>query len=112
MKRFLALAGGAALALASSAAIATPVELPWARVTYISGGWTAPHVRVQTTAAFSNPAACSMTDGYIVEASLQGAQLFSSMLLTAFSTGREVQLVVDGCILERPRVIGVTLRTS
>jgi hypothetical protein len=112
LKRLFTLAAGAALAFASSAAMATPVELPWAKVTYIAGGWTAAHVRVQTTATFSNPATCAMTDGYVVEASLPGAQLFASMLLTAFSTGREVQLVVDGCVLERPRVIGVTLRTS
>ncbi|SFJ52448.1 hypothetical protein SAMN02799626_01981 [Caulobacter sp. UNC279MFTsu5.1] len=92
--------------------MAAPVETPWARVNYIAGGWTAAHVRVQTTATFSNPESCSNSDGYVVDASLPGAQLFASMLLTAFSTNREVKLVLDGCALERPRVISVTLRGS
>ena len=98
--------------LMSSAATATPVEAPWARVNYIAGGWTAAHVRVQTTTTFYNPESCPRSDGYIVDAGLPGAQLFASMLLTAFSTSREVQLVLDGCVLERPRIIGVTLRGS
>jgi len=101
-----------AFVLTSSGAMATPVETPWARVNYIAGGWTAAHVRVQTTATFSNPESCPRSDGYIVDAGLPGAQLFASMLLTAFSTNREVQLVLDGCVLERPRIIGVTLRGS
>jgi hypothetical protein len=112
MRRVLCVAVGAAFALMSGAAMATPLETPWARVNYIAGGWVGAHVRVQTTAAFYNPEACSMTDGYVVEASLPGAQLFASMLLTAFSTNREVKLVVDGCVLERPRIISVTLRGS
>jgi len=90
--------------------MATPVETQWARVNYIAAGWTAAHVRVQTSATFYNPESCPATDGYMVEASLPGAQLFASMLLTAFSTNREVKLVLDGCVLERPRIIGVTLR--
>ncbi|MGR4866954.1 hypothetical protein [Caulobacter sp. LARHSG274] len=92
--------------------MATPLEAPWVKVNYISGGWVAAHLRVQTAAAFYNPEACPVTDGYMVEASLPGAQLFSSMLLTAFSTNLEVKLVVDGCVLDRPRIIGVTLRES
>lgn len=112
MKRVLFATACAAFALMSGAAMATPLETPWAKINYIAGGWVGAHVRIQTTAAFYNPEACPMTDGYIVEASLPGAQLFASMLLTAFSTNREVRLVVDGCILERPRIISVALRGS
>lgn len=108
----LAVALGVAAALVSGTAMAAPAETPWGKVNYIAGGWTAANVRVQTTASFYNPEVCSMTDGYVIDAALPGAQLFSSMLLTAFSTGQDVKLVVDGCVLERPRVISVTLRRA
>lgn len=108
----LAVVLGMAAALVSGAAMAAATETPWAKVNYIAGGWTAAHVRVQTTAGFFNPEGCSMTDGYVVDAALPGAQLFASMLLTGFSTGQDVKLVVDGCVLERPRVISVTLRRA
>lgn len=103
-----ALAG--AMSLTSSGAQATPFESPWVRVDTIIGGWTSAGLRVQTTGAFFNPAACATPDGYFVDPTLPAAQLFWSMLLTAQATNVEVQLTVDGCIYSRPNVIGVALR--
>lgn len=102
----------ASLCLAASTvtAAANPVHLGWANVTLLAGGWHDPHMRVTTTGAFQNPAQCPVTDGYIVEAALPGAALLQSMLLTAFSTGAEVLLLVDGCALDRPRIISVDIR--
>ncbi|MBO9706981.1 MAG: hypothetical protein J7521_02110 [Caulobacter sp.] len=91
--------------------MATPVALAFGKVTALFGGWTEPYLRVQTDAPVPNPAICPLSDGYIVEATLPAAQLFHSMLLTAFASGRPVQLTVDGCFLDRPRVIGVVVTT-
>lgn len=103
---------GAAMALVAGASIAAPVDSDWAKVTVVSGGWTAATIRLQTNGAFFNPNACLMTDGYVIEASLPGAQLFASMVLTGLSTLQDIKLTIDGCALDRPRVVGVVLRRS
>jgi hypothetical protein len=48
-----------------------------------------------------------MTDGYIVDSTLPGAQLLQSILITAYSSNQDVMLVIDGCVQSRPAVIGV-----
>lgn len=96
----------------SSAVGATPIEVPWAKLTFLGGGWTSSTLRVKTNGAFSNPAACPMTDGYIVDSALPGAQLLQSILLTAYSTNQDVMLVIDGCVLSRPAIIGVYVQRS
>lgn len=107
MKPVLFAALGLAFSMASSVVGATPVEVPWAKLTFLGGGWTSSTLRVKTTGTFSNPAACPMTDGYIVDSTLPGAQLLQSILITAYSTNQDVMLVIDGCVQSRPAVIGV-----
>lgn len=100
------------LACAPSAAQATPVETPAGYVTYMSGGWTTASSRVQTSFTFTNPESCSATDGYNVDAADSGHDLFSSMLLSAFMGHVKVTLIIDGCTLNRPHIIGVNLMTQ
>jgi hypothetical protein len=100
----------AALSLSAGGVSAAPAETPWVRVDAIIGGWTSAGLRVQTTGAFFNPATCPIADGYFVDPTMPGAELFWSMLLTAQATNVEIQLTVDGCIYSRPNVIGVALR--
>lgn len=98
------------LVTAAGPALAAPSHLGWTQITALSGGWTDPHMRVVTSGAFLNPDGCPFTDGYIIDATMSGATLLQSMLLTAFATGAEIQLTVDGCVLSRPRVISVDIR--
>ena len=100
----------AALSLSAGTAGAAPAETPWVRVSALIGGWTSAGLRVQTTGQFSNPAGCAIADGYFIDPTLSGAQLFWSLLITAQATNVEVQLTVDGCLYSRPNVIGVALR--
>jgi hypothetical protein len=100
----------AAMFLAAGAAEATPAESPWTRVNALIGGWTSAGLRVQTSGAFFNPEGCAISDGYFLDPTLPAAPLFWSMLLTAQSTGADVQFTMDGCIYSRPRIVGVALR--
>lgn len=97
---------------AASTAEATPFTTPWVRIDTLVGGWNIPAVRVQTTGAFSNPDGCAVSDGYLIDPAMTGAQLFSSMLLMAQAAGFEIQLTIDGCAYLRPSIIGVTLRRA
>jgi hypothetical protein len=50
-----------------------------------------------------------MNDGYITDPSDQGNALFNSILLTAYMANRQVSLVISGCTLDRPHIIGVNI---
>lgn len=89
---------------------AAPTQSGWSSVTSLSGGWVGAHLRVVLSGDFHNPSACPYTDGYIVDASLPGAQLLQAILITAYASGDHVQVVVDGCAQGRPSVIGVDVR--
>ena len=99
----------AAMLLLAATAGAAPVVSPPGRVTLLSGGWVNANLRAQTDFAWTNPAGCAYTDGYMVDVADQGHELFSSMLLTAFSTGKRVQFVLDGCAHDRPRIVSVEM---
>ncbi|PXA86985.1 hypothetical protein DMC25_13165 [Caulobacter sp. D4A] len=99
----------AATAAISGQALATPSETPTSQITFYGGGWTDAIVRVQLATAFHNPDGCPVTDGYIVDPAIGGAQMFASILLTAFTTNQPVRLVVDGCSYSRPKIIAINM---
>ncbi len=88
---------------------AAPTVTPSGSVTSLEGGWINANLRVQTDFGWTNPEGCSLTDGYMVDVADQGHELFSSMLISAFTAGRHVRFVLDGCAYDRPRIIAVTL---
>lgn len=102
------IAGG--LVLSPLVAIAEPSSSDWSLVTSLSGGWVDANLRVVLSGPFHNPSGCAFADGYIVDASLPGAQLLQAMLMTAYASGDQVRVIVDGCVLSRPRVIGLDIR--
>ncbi|WP_138918552.1 hypothetical protein [Nitrospirillum viridazoti] len=99
-----------AVVLSSGVAQATIQTTPWVHLNFYSTGWTDATIRVNSREAFFNPENCSSPDGYIVSPSLPGNTNFASALLTAYTTGDQVQLVIDGCYNSRPNIIGVYIR--
>ena len=91
----------------------TIVSTPSATITNLVGGWGAPDMFVQLSgqagASITNPGGCTGTDGYEIAGSDSYAQLFSSMLLTAYAGQLNTQLVISGCYGNRPHVIGLSL---
>ena len=91
----------------------TIVSTPSATITNLVGGWGAPDMFVQlsgqTGTSITNPGGCTGTDGYEIAGSDSYAQLFSSMLLTAYAGQLNIQLVISGCYGNRPHVIGLSL---
>jgi hypothetical protein len=51
-----------------------------------------------------------LTNGYIVNESQTGHDLFNTMLLTALLNRREVQFVILGCFENRPQIVSVSIR--
>jgi len=113
MKNKLAAMAAIATILAGSAATsvdATATYVPQGYITLLSGGWVDPHLRINLDSAnFYNPENCLNHDGYVIPANLPANQLLSSLVLTAYSTHKQVTLTVDGCYLDRPKVVGVTV---
>lgn len=82
------------------------------KITLLAGGWTNADLRIQLNTTFYNPDNCSYTDGYVVANTTPGYQLLDSILITAYSRGDSVNLVVQGCYVERPNIIGVTVQPA
>ncbi|MBW4619088.1 MAG: hypothetical protein KME17_06985 [Cyanosarcina radialis HA8281-LM2] len=70
-------------------------------------GWVNASSRVVTTAPFPPNTGCTVTDGYITNPADPGNKTHQDALLMAYSTGKRVQLTVQGCYVGRPRIIGV-----
>ena len=108
---------GAALALSLglTLGVAAPAgatgTLDWAKITMLGGGWTVPMVAVQTSGPTANPDGCTTGGLYIVLPDSPSHELFTSMLLTAYARGDQVQLTVSGCS-GWPVIIGVQIRPA
>lgn len=88
------------------------IGTPAATIINLVGGWNAPDVFVQlsgqTGSSITNPGGCSVTDGYQIAGTDSYAQLLSSMLLTAYASQLNIQLVISGCYGNRPHIIGLS----
>jgi hypothetical protein len=56
-----------------------------------------------------DPEKCGTTDGYITDPGDPGVSLHHSTLAAAFLAGKRVSLVLSGCNVGRPRIIGVSI---
>jgi hypothetical protein len=89
---------------------AAQVFSDWTRITLIKTGWVVDTMAVFTQAPVADPG-CPVTNaGYATNPADSGHQLFHSVLLAAFINGREVQILADGCVFDKPRIIGVDIR--
>ena len=110
LRLFGAVLAGAAM---SGSASASPTILDWGQISFIGFGWNAGDTRVTLGGTVQNPDNCSFPDAYMVEGSAAWAQVFSSALLTAYSLGHPVRVVIEGCTgAGRPKIIGVDLQRS
>jgi hypothetical protein len=81
-------------------------EVAAAQITYI-GTWT-PHVDISTAATAIDPDGCGYHDFYRVD--LQNdptANAKLASIIAAFSSGKVIGLSLQGCVGDRPKIIGV-----
>jgi hypothetical protein len=90
-----------------TSARATAVETSQGYLTGYFTGWNIPMVRVSTDFTFTNPDGCTNTNGYVTDPANGGTELFNATLLTAFTAHKKISLVIDGCYLSWPKIIGV-----
>lgn len=98
-----------AIALAfSQNAYAQQINNVSGNITFAQGGWVNSSLRVQLAGVqFNNPDNCAVNDGFITDPADQGNSLFNSMLLSAYMANKKVELTISGCIVSRPKIIGV-----
>ena len=88
---------------------AAPNGVPSALISGLAGGWNDNLMRIRLDGPFVNPQGCPMTDGSVTDPSQSGADLFHSMLLSAYMANKPVSLTIDGCLVDRPRIISVVI---
>jgi hypothetical protein len=79
------------------------------RITEFGAGWVAAMVSVKLDAPYVNPGNCADHQGYSTDPADPGSPVYHASLLAALLAGKQVRLVVRGCIggIDRPRIIGV-----
>jgi hypothetical protein len=104
-----ALAAGAFIfGIFAQSALAVATFTPPGRILQLVGGWGDPNLRIMMEGTFHNPAGCALTDGYMVAATLPAIQQFTAMAIAAHAQQQKVILTIEGCALDRPRVVGFT----
>ncbi|MBB6253380.1 hypothetical protein [Nitrospirillum iridis] len=87
--------------------------VPWVKIGTFGAGWYSAQFSITpATGSVYNPDGCKLSDLYVIDPSLGGANIFSSALITAYSLGHQVQLTIAGCFNDRPSIIGVAVRPS
>ena len=77
----------------------------------IEAGWSQDTMAVKHSAPFVNPNGCSATNaGYATDPSDPGHNLFHTVALAAFLNRKEVQLLIAGCVFNKPKIIAVGVR--
>ncbi|HKW91211.1 MAG TPA: hypothetical protein VJX92_04880 [Methylomirabilota bacterium] len=97
------------LACWTAPALAGPNYSQFGHVIGIETGWLDDTMAVKLDVPTVNsPTPCRiMTAGYALDPNDKGVKLHQSVLLSAFLSGRKVRILVDGCVYDKPRVIGV-----
>lgn len=93
-------------------ATAAAVFTPWGRISALQAGWVIDRMLVfPDTPVLTNPDNCPLvTNGYVINETDSGRNVFYAMLISALTTGRQVALVISGCFVDRPRIISVAMR--
>jgi hypothetical protein len=82
-------------------------------ITSLTTGWASDSVGVTNSALVVNPAGCSAATHYVTTSSLPGYNTYYAAILTAYSTGSQVEFVVSNtvCTYSAPTIIGVNIVT-
>ncbi|WKD48939.1 hypothetical protein [Microbulbifer spongiae] len=96
------------VALSCISATAFSAEVPKSDITHINP-WT-PFVDVQMNTPTIDPENCGNSNTYRVDlVDDAGGQAKLSVLLAAFMAGKQVGLVINGCVKGRPKIEAVRL---
>jgi hypothetical protein len=91
---------------------AAPQVTSWGTLVALQGGWGVDRMLVFHSAPMVNadPPCGLLTNGYIVNESHPGHNLFNTMLMSALLNRREVTFVILGCFENRPQIVSVSIR--
>ena len=102
---------GLSVSTSQVTAQASPQYTQWGSIQDFEAGWGQVTMSIRPSAAVMNPSACSVANaGYATNPADTGHSLFHALLLSAFLNRKEVSLLIDGCVYNKPRVIAVKIR--
>ena len=101
---------GAAFVFASGSCVAQSWS-GFGSIKYIEAGWSQDTMAVYHSAPTVNPNGCRVTSaGYATDPADPGRSLFHTVALAAFLNRKEVQLLISGCVFDKPKIIAVGIR--
>jgi hypothetical protein len=106
--RWSTIALGVMAMVAGSPALAqTPEWTDWGSIRELEAGWTEDSMAVRHSAPIRNPGGCPVSDSYATNPNDPGHTLFHTVLLDAFIYGKQVHLLIAGCVYSKPHIIAV-----
>jgi hypothetical protein len=87
------------------------ITVEWGVITQIRTGWVEDSMAVFTETKVPTNTGCPTTDaGYATNPNDAGHKLHHAALLGAYFGAKHVQLVLQGCVYQKPRIIGVYVK--
>jgi hypothetical protein len=103
----LLVAGSIGVALTSSAN-AAETWTAFGKISYIEAGWKQDTVAIFLGAPMVNPDNCPVTNaGSATDPGDPGHSLFHTTALAALLNGKEVHLLISGCVFGKPKIIAI-----
>ena len=120
-KVFSSILGTSLLFVAATSSAGTEVWTDWGSITSLEGGWGNDTMSVRTNSPFVNSSVVSpalngrrfcavTTAGYATDPNDKGHSLYHTMALAAFLNKKDVRLLLDGCVFDKPKIIGIQVR--
>src|SRR4029077_5214622 len=87
------------------------ITVDWGLITQVRTGWVEDSMAVFTEAKIPTNTGCPTTDaGYVTNPNDAGHKLHHAALLGAYFSAKHVQVVLQGCVYLKPRIIGVYVK--
>lgn len=98
-------------ALVATSSSAAPIYTAPGVITHFGAGYDTGSVfiRLSITHVNMSPTPCNSTDYYSISPSGADATNLKTVLMNAYLHGKAVQLTLDGCVFDYPRIVGVVV---
>ena len=88
-----------------------PQSTAWGRISTFETGWVDDTVAVTLiNTPVVNPGRCKVTSSYALDPSEAGNHAHQAAIMGAYFNQKSVRLIVQGCIYDKPRIIGVAVQ--
>jgi hypothetical protein len=104
----LATGPGPVSILPSNNSLNAVVYSSWGHVLGFDTGWVDDSIALRMDFPLVNPGRCKVIDGgYALDSTEPGNHLHQAAIMGAFFNAKPLRVIVQGCVYDKPRIVGV-----